>query len=209
MSATAKIHVLKAKAGLDDNAYRDLLESVTGQRSAKGLEPGQELSVISTLERLVKGAPAQPGNAQRASGPYARKLQALWMALHDLGAINDRSDKSMMAFVERQTGLSHTRFLSDPVDARKAIEALKSMARRRGVEWLTPKSVERQGLSQIQADRWAVIIAQARILREANAHMDVLTIAFSDINKPLPVEQLLERQTLLGRHVRKLVGGEA
>ncbi|OCC01743.1 hypothetical protein BA190_27670 [Labrys sp. WJW] len=209
MSAIARIHMLKSRAGLDDAAYRDLLQAATGQRSSKGLSPDQELRVIAQLEGLSKGAPARSGSAQRATGDYAPKLQALWMALHDLGMVENRTDKAMMAFVERQTGLSHTRFLTDPVDSRKAIEALKKMAQRAGAEWKPERVAKDMGLTQLQADRWAILIAQAKILRDRGADATVQRIAFADINKPLSPEQLLERQILLGRHIRELIGGEA
>lgn len=209
MSATARIHMLKSRAGLDDAAYRDLLEAATGQRSSKGLDRAQELRVIEQLEGLSKGAPARPGSAQRATGPFAGKLQALWMALHDLGKVDDRSDKAMMTFVERQTGLSHARFLIDPADARKAIEALKAMARRAGAEWVSERVARDMGLTQLQADRWAILNAQARILRDLGADAASQKIAFADNNKPLAPEQLLERQIQLGRHIRELIEGKA
>lgn len=209
MSAIARIHMLKSRAGLDDAAYRDLLHAATGQRSSKGLNRDQELRVIAQLEGLSKGAPSRPSTAQRATGDYAPKLQALWMALHDLGVVENRSDKAMMAFVERQTGLSHTRFLMDPADSRKAIEALKAMARRAGADWKPERVAKSMGLTQLQADRWAILIAQAKILRERGADATVQRIAFSEIDKPLPPEQLLERQILLGRHIRELAARNA
>lgn len=209
MSATARIHMLKSRAGLDDVAYRDLLEAATGQRSSKGLSRVQELRVIEQLEGLSKGAPPQPGSAQRATGPFAGKLQALWMALHDLGKVEDRTDKAMMAFVERQTGLSHARFLVDPADARKAIDALKKMAQRTGAEWVSERVARDMGLTQLQADRWAILNAQAKTLRDLNAPSEIQKIAFADLNKPLPPERLLDRQIELGRHIRELAGRKA
>jgi len=202
MTATARIHVLKSRAGLDDEAYRDLLEATTGQRSAKGLSEVQAGRVIARLEALSKGAPPRQGSAQRATGPWAPKLQALWMALHDLGAIRDRHDSAMIAFVERQTKISHPRFLVDPADARKAVEALKAMAKRAGVDWISDREAEKRGLSPVQADRWAVIQAQARILRDRNVDLAIITTALHQLGKPLPPEQLLERQTVLGREIR-------
>ena len=125
MTALARIHVLKKQAGLGDDCYRDLLERETGKRSAKDLTGGEQRRVIAALE-VVTGAVT----AKRASGPFARKLQALWIAGWNLGVITDRSDRALMAFLKRQTGLDHHRFLQDPQDAEKAIDALKQWIRR-------------------------------------------------------------------------------
>ncbi|WP_409362078.1 phage protein GemA/Gp16 family protein [Bartonella heixiaziensis] len=54
----------------------------------------------------------------------------------NLGIIRDRSDKALLAFVKRQTGIDHIRFLRDSDDACRAIEALKGWLQREGgVDW--------------------------------------------------------------------------
>ncbi|WP_269586183.1 regulatory protein GemA [Roseibium sp. Sym1] len=125
MTALAKIHVLKSKARLDDDTYRDILERETGKRSSKGMSEVEQLKVISALEAI---APKQVG--QTVAGSYAKKLQALWIAGYNLGVVDNKSDKAMVAFLRRQTGLDHHRFLQDPQDANKAIDALKLWIRR-------------------------------------------------------------------------------
>lgn len=126
MSAVAKIHVLKKAAALDNDTYRDLLERETGKRSSKGMSKAEHLKVISALQAI---APKE--DLHRATGRFARKLQALWIAGYNLGVIDNKSDKAMIAFLKRQTGLDHHRFLRDPEDAAKAIDALKMWIRRR------------------------------------------------------------------------------
>ncbi|EAV40432.1 Mu-like prophage protein gp16 [Stappia aggregata IAM 12614] len=125
MTALAKIHVLKSKARLDDDTYRDILERETGKRSSKGMSEVEQLKVISALEAI---APRQV--SQTVAGTFAKKLQALWIAGYNLGVVNERSDKAMVAFLRRQTGLDHHRFLQDPADANKALDALKLWIRR-------------------------------------------------------------------------------
>ncbi len=126
MSALARIHILQKEAGLDDDTYRDLLERETGLRSSAKMTGAQHLQVISALERLVP----QSAEPSRATGKFAKKLQALWIAGHNLGVIDNKSDEAMIAFLKRQTGLDHHRFLQDGRDANKAIDALKLMLRR-------------------------------------------------------------------------------
>jgi hypothetical protein len=69
-------------------------------------------------------------------GKFAGKLQALWIAGWNLGLVRDRDDRALLAFVKRQTGIDHTRFLRHGQDAMKAIEALKGwLERSGGVDW--------------------------------------------------------------------------
>lgn len=125
MSALARIHVLKKQAMLDDDTYRDILERETGKRSSKGMSHGEHLKVINALTAI---APKQDN--QRATGKFARKMQALWIAGYNLGVVSNKSDQAMMVFLKRQTGLEHHRFLQDGKDANKAIDALKLWIRR-------------------------------------------------------------------------------
>lgn len=229
MNALARIHVLKKQAGLADEDYRDLLEGATGKSSAKEMTADERQHVIDKLVLLVGGKSGQdvrgPSKAQRASGPYAKKLQALWMALHDLGVVRDRHDSAMLAFVERQTKLSHIRFLRDPKDAAKAIEALKDMAARRGVKWLTEAQMREKGLKKAIADRHSVLWAQHAILEGALAggspvatsgEWQTLINELSAVERtldsaPLKVlaEQLLNIQIRMGVFVRAAVAKAA
>ena len=42
----AAIHLGKKELGLDDDTYRDMLEQVTGKRSAKGLNDDELVAVL-------------------------------------------------------------------------------------------------------------------------------------------------------------------
>ena len=69
-------------------------------------------------------------------GRYAKKLQALWIDLWNLGLIDDRSDEALLKFVRGQSKVDHTRFLIDAEAAASSIEAMKAwMAREAGVDW--------------------------------------------------------------------------
>ena len=133
MSKLAAIHVAKRELGLDDDTYRDVLYRVTGRRSAKGMGYRDAQLVLDEFRRLGwQSKPAQKG----LEGPYAGKLQALWIAGFNLGVVRDRRDSAMLKFITRQTGIETTAFLRDAADARKAIEALKDwLAREGGVDW--------------------------------------------------------------------------
>lgn len=49
-SRIAAIHMGKAALGMDDDTYRDFLENITGQRSAKDCSNAQLLDVIKALD---------------------------------------------------------------------------------------------------------------------------------------------------------------
>jgi len=135
MSAIPAIHVGLKQLGIAEEDGRDLYERCTGERSLKAMTPGQHQAVLDELVRLGF-KPVSKGARKRLEGKYAPKLQALWIAGWNLGIIRDRSDKAMLAFVRRQTGLDHMRFLHHADDARAAIEALKKwLARDGGVRW--------------------------------------------------------------------------
>ncbi|MBD8890169.1 regulatory protein GemA [Roseibium litorale] len=126
MSDLAAIHVLKKKARLDDDSYRDLMARETGKRSAKDLTPAERRTFITVLNGLSGGAQT----TSRTSGKYEAKLQALWIAGYNLCVVHQRSNAAMRSFLKRQTGLDHSRFLHNEADALKAIEGLKVWIRR-------------------------------------------------------------------------------
>ena len=137
MNPLAAIHVRKKQLGLDDDTYRAMLERVTGKRSAGEMSHAERLKVVAEMDRQG-GASARTSKSARKGfeGRFAKKLQALWIAAWNLGLVRDRTDAALVSFIRRQTGLDHVRFLHDPADAKKAIEALKGwIARDGGVEW--------------------------------------------------------------------------
>lgn len=139
MSALAKIHVAKKQLGMDEDAYRDMLDRTVGQRTAKGLSEAQCGKVLEEFKRLGFQPSLKGGSKTRRKaleGRFVKKLQALWIAGWNLGIVRNRDDKALLAFVKRQAGVDSTRFLHHAEDAAKAIEALKGwLARDGGVDW--------------------------------------------------------------------------
>lgn len=131
LSQTKVIHTLKARQGLPDADYRDLLQARYQVKSSTDLTQHQAADLIDKL-----GGGSQPASSTRATGRFAPILQALWLAGWNLGVIHVPDDTAMMAFVKRQTGLDHTRFLTEPLAAKRAIEGLKDwLAREADVVW--------------------------------------------------------------------------
>lgn len=161
-SMIATIHVLKAKAGLDDDAYRDMLDQQTGKRSSTELNVREAGRVIDRLRELA-GEPGVAGAVAGLDGPLGRKLRALWIAGWNLGVVRDRTDRAMLKFLERQSGVSHVRFLASARDGHAAIEGLKAwLGRAARVAW--PSDSE-----DVIAAKRAVLDAQWRRLIEIGA----------------------------------------
>jgi hypothetical protein len=160
-SMISTIHVLKSRAGLDDDAYRDELAKVAdGKRSSKELSIREAGRVIERLRELAGDAGGVKGAVTGLDSPVGSKLRALWIAGYDLAIVRSRIDSAMLGFLERQTGVSHTRFLKDPRAGSSAIEGLKSWLARDGkVEWPADRS-------DIIANKRAVLDAQWRKLIE-------------------------------------------
>lgn len=132
------IHSIAKQLGMTEGERRDLISGVaSGKTSCRQLSQGEAIRVIDRLKTIQGGAtgPTAHGAAD-LTGPYAAKLRALWLSGWHLGIVRDRSDKALLAFVARQTGIEHTRFLRAAGDAARAIEGVKAwLAREAGVEW--------------------------------------------------------------------------
>jgi phage gp16-like protein len=162
-SSIAAMHVAKKQMGLDDDTYRAKLVRITGKQSAKDMTEGERQNVL-TVFRNEGFAPApaarRADGRQKLTGKFAKKLQALWIAAWNLGIVRDRDDAALVAFVKRQTGIEHTRFLVYADDASRAIEALKSWIRREaGVSYGNTN-----GQDWLSADGAKVAWAQWKIL---------------------------------------------
>lgn len=146
------IHTLKSRAGLAEDEFRALLAKETGQASSKDLPEPVAGRFITVLRGFAPDRPGAAPSARRATGKFAPVLQALWLSGWNLGVVRNRDDAALIGFVERQTGLSHTRFLQDHADANRAIEALKAwLARDGGVAWPLDRDAETAPLARKRA----------------------------------------------------------
>lgn len=160
MSAHRTIHAISGKLGLDDDARRAVYQRVTGKPTLTLMSAPEKNAVVAEFRRL--GGGLRPDGRKKLTGPFAPKLQALWIAAWNLGIVENRDDKALLAFVKRQTGIDHTRFLYYADDAAKAIEALKAwMAREAGVDW----RVHRDMPLWRQAEGYKIAVAQWALLQ--------------------------------------------
>lgn len=125
--ALAKIHIAKKELRLDDDAYRDVLERVTGQRSAKGLNETNLKLVVSEFKRL--GWKPRAGTFQKSNKAYVRIIHSLWRSCYNKGVIQNGSRQALRAFVKNRNGIADPDFLTYE-QASPLIEALKEMEAR-------------------------------------------------------------------------------
>ncbi|MHB2265833.1 regulatory protein GemA [Aliihoeflea sp. PC F10.4] len=161
MSALAAMHVAKKQLGLDEETYRAVLVRVTGKESAKTMSEAERNRVVEEFRK--QGFKKASKAASRAfDGPFAKKLQALWIGAWNLGLVRDRGDQALTTFIKRQTGIDAARFLRNAHDAAHVIEPLKAwMARDAGVDW----TVDRLMPTFTQIDGYRIARAQFKILR--------------------------------------------
>jgi hypothetical protein len=161
------IHTIRSRIeGFGEDDYRALIQREFGGRSSSKLLSEREAIRLIDLLKGLAGQQSGRRPAETASGRYAPILRALWIGAYNLGLARSKDDAALLAFVERQTKLAHSRFLNDPADARAAIEGLKGwLERAGGVEW--PKG------------RGEDVIARKRALLRAIAERCMETGAFT------------------------------
>lgn len=128
--AIATIHVARRLLNIDDDTARDLYERVTGKRSLRAMTVYEHGAVIEEMKRQGFEPHSKKGSYRALNGRYAPVLRALWLSAWNLGVIRNRDDQALIAFVARQTQIDHVNWVKDPIDAARAIEALKVWIRR-------------------------------------------------------------------------------
>lgn len=133
----AKIHLAKKEMGLVDDDYRAILIRIAGRTSSKDCTIADLRAIVEELKRLgFQPRPARGRSGGRASPkpadhPTARKARALWISLHQLGAIDNPSEQALEAFARRQLGVERLQWANQSL-AYKLIEALKAIGSRHG-----------------------------------------------------------------------------
>ncbi len=171
-NSLAAIHVAKKQLSLEEEDFRDVCERVTGKRSTRDMSEPLRVKLVEHF-RQQGFKPVSKGARKQLEGKYAAKLQALWIACWNLGIIRNKSDQALLAFVKRQAGVDHTRFLTYDDDARKVIEALKAMmTREAGVNWSAGKLLPdwaNEPHGQIVLAQWSIL--RSRGLTDDNIAM--------------------------------------
>ncbi|SDR07965.1 regulatory protein GemA [Pseudovibrio sp. Tun.PSC04-5.I4] len=180
-----RLYAAKKAAQLDDETLRDCLEASIGRRSAKGLTVIECNKVLDHMKAKGHGVDAQ-GSTQ-ISGAFGKKAVALWLSAWNLGIVQDKTDKALLSWVKRQTGIDHINWV-DGDDGSKVIDALKGWIKRdAGVDWSTDKKLP----SVYNRPEFKVFCAQVALLKSREALPASHT--FADIIYPIVGETDLHK----------------
>lgn len=187
------IQTARRAMGMDEASYRAALAEL-GVSSSKELSSAAANAFLDRLngQSAPVAAGRRPAGAMNLSGPYAGVCRALWLTAWNLGLVRDRTDRALVAFVERQTGIAHLNWVRDPADSARVIEALKSwISREAGVDWPTKAEAERTHKTISRLRKLEIILRQRLILGIGNVPTAVLSEA--------ELDQVMQE---LGRQIR-------
>ena len=130
------IHVAKTQLMMDDGEYRVLLANLSCGKTSSTKLSVEELElavramkmrgfVITTKAQAASSEPDLPVHMpNRMMEAQVKKIRALWLELHHLGAVRSPSELSLARFVKRMTGIDYHGWLGTD-DAIRVIEHLK------------------------------------------------------------------------------------
>ena len=105
---TARIHIGKARLGMDDDTYRAFLQRLTGKSSSKDMSTGQRARVLMEMTRL--------GAFKDARRPLTRQQRAClgkWYDLRKRGIVHSKDKSSFNRYIKRHFGKNNLADLSD------------------------------------------------------------------------------------------------
>lgn len=135
------IHVAKGQLMMADNDYRTLLANASrGKTSSKALTVAELEAVLRHMQALgfVVTGKAKPAAGRRdlpvrdaAAGVdgQIKKIRALWLELHRLGAVRSPTEAALAKFCKRMTGVDYHGWLGTD-KASDVIEHLKQWQQR-------------------------------------------------------------------------------
>jgi phage gp16-like protein len=137
----ARIHIAKARLGLDDATYRQVLKGLAGVDSAADLDAHGRARVLAAF-REWGGLPSRARGRTAAPDPpsvppevaatrpgHVGKLRALWRRMHRAGIVRDGSPEALDHFVAHRTGVAGVGRLNG-AQAARMIAVLKSWQKR-------------------------------------------------------------------------------
>lgn len=129
------IHIGKSKLGLDDELYREVLESTTSKTSSKDMTIGQLNAVLDRMKQLGFDIESKDkaGVKNLADDAQSKLIRHLWLCLYEAGEVRNNSDKALAKFVENKVHVSALQFLSSQ-NADMIITHLRQWCKRCGIK---------------------------------------------------------------------------
>ena len=129
------IHVGKSDLSIDDDTYREILQRIGKKSSAAELTIPELEKVLEHMKhsgfkvRSKKKAPQENPSRPLAQDLESKKIRALWLFLHELGAVKNPSEAALAAYVKRIAGVDALQWISGE-QAERLIETMKKWAMR-------------------------------------------------------------------------------
>ncbi|MGL0958494.1 gp16 family protein [Vibrio vulnificus] len=125
------VQIGKRELQLSDEAYRDLLEEVTGQRSSRGLNDFKLSKMVDRMKQMgFVPVNKNKVEAKKFRAYESEKILAIWITMSKQGFLRNGSDMALDAYVRRMTsqingkGVAKLAWL-DSEQAAYVLEALK------------------------------------------------------------------------------------
>lgn len=120
------IHIARNKLEVSDDAYRVMLQNLTGKDSCSKMDDRQLANVLAHLRGRGFKISGKSREVPMADFPMGRKIWVLWQDLAKAGLVRDKSQKALDAWLLRETGVAQLVWLQkEPDKAHQAIEKLK------------------------------------------------------------------------------------
>ncbi|MFL7926016.1 gp16 family protein [Acinetobacter baumannii] len=127
------IHVAKRDLALDDETYRAILRRIANKDSSAALSIPELEKVLSYLKQSGFKVRQKPQGRRKPlpqdDRDTSKKIRALWLFLHALGAVKDPSEAALFAYVRRITKVDALQWI-DGEHSHQVIETLKRWAQR-------------------------------------------------------------------------------
>lgn len=158
------IHGRLKQLGIDEDDRRAYYLRVVGKDSQTKMTDAEKELVADELGKMISpsSANAKKPAPRDMDSPYLPKMRAMWIALYNLGAVDDRRDSAIKAWVlgRQVRGIDAVRWIRDAEHARSVVEGMKAIMTRNGVVWSdlpgAPKYKLHHGY-KIAVAQWAIL----------------------------------------------------
>lgn len=133
--------------GMDEDARRDMLQSVIGKPSSKDLTPREWSKVLDHINKLTGFSSKQTRKIDTSS--EALKVRAIWLLLHQIGEVRDPSEKALASYCKRIAKVDDLHWAGGKIHV--LIETLKKWAQRKLPAALAARLTRLQKSGQVDA----------------------------------------------------------
>ena len=124
------IQVARRDLNLDEPNYRAILFAQGGNESLAALPIDAMQKVLDYLKAQGFKVRKTRTDRKQATGIDASKVRALWLFLHELGAVRDPSEAALTAYVKRMVKVDDVQWMRSGRRVETVIESQKKWAMR-------------------------------------------------------------------------------